>query len=105
GNVVFTIDGSVQAPVTLSSGQASFTSSTLGVGGHVITASYGGDGNFDASASAALNQGVNQANTTTAVSASVTPSVFGEALTFTAAVSAVAPGAGTPTGTVTFAID
>nr|WP_308290583.1 Ig-like domain-containing protein [Streptomyces marispadix] len=31
------------------------------------------------------------------------PSVFGQAVTFTATVTAVAPGAGTPTGTVTFA--
>src|SRR5262249_57419733 len=36
------------------------------------------------------------------VTSSVNPLVFGQAVTFTATVSAVAPGAGTPTGTVTF---
>src|SRR5678816_3510054 len=35
-------------------------------------------------------------------SSSANPSVFGQSVTFTATVAAVAPGAGTPTGTVTF---
>src|SRR4029077_7830681 len=33
---------------------------------------------------------------------SANPSVFGQSVTFTATVSPVAPGAGTPTGTVTY---
>ncbi len=45
---------------------------------------------------------VNKANTTTTVTASPNPSVIGEQVTFTATVAAVAPGAGTPTGTVDF---
>ena len=40
--------------------------------------------------------------TTTGVTSSANPSVYGQSVTFTANVSAVAPGAGTPTGTVTF---
>src|SRR6202011_5042578 len=40
--------------------------------------------------------------TTTALSSSVNPSVAGQSVTFTATVTANAPGAGTPTGTVTF---
>ena len=39
---------------------------------------------------------VNQANTTTALTSSANPSVFGQSVTFTATVSPVAPGAGTP---------
>jgi hypothetical protein len=52
-----------------------------------------------------LNNGtltVVQASTTTAVSAAPNPADFGQSVTLTATVAPVAPGAGTPTGTVTF---
>jgi subtilase family serine protease len=42
------------------------------------------------------------AKTTTSLSVSAHPTVYGQAVTFTATVSANAPGAGTPTGMVTF---
>src|SRR5439155_7590842 len=84
------------------SGQATFTTSSLTVPSHSITAVYGGDSNYNTSTSTALSQTVNKANTTTAVTSSPNPSVFGQSVTFTATVSAVAPGAGSPTGTVTF---
>ena len=45
---------------------------------------------------------VNRAATTVALRSSLNPAVTGQAVTFTATVAAVAPGAGTPTGTVTF---
>ena len=45
---------------------------------------------------------VTQASTTTPLTSSVNPSVFGQSVTFTATVTAAAPGSGTPTGTVTF---
>ena len=45
---------------------------------------------------------VNQAATTTSVSSSANPSVVGQRVTYTATVAPVAPGAGSPTGTVTF---
>src|SRR5262249_41197297 len=48
------------------------------------------------------NGTVIKADTTTAVASSVNASVFGQPVTFTATVSAVAPGSGTPGGTVTF---
>src|SRR5262249_58469792 len=41
-------------------------------------------------------------STRTTVVSSHNPSVFGQSVTFTATVAAVAPGSGTPTGTVTF---
>ena len=47
------------------SGTATFTTSSLAVGTHAITAVYGGDANFTTSTSSAVNQGVNQATTTT----------------------------------------
>src|SRR5262249_2847363 len=39
---------------------------------------------------------------TTTTLSSATPSIYGQGVIFTAMVAAVAPGAGTPTGTVTF---
>ncbi|PYI79676.1 MAG: hypothetical protein DME26_22990, partial [Verrucomicrobia bacterium] len=48
---------------------------------------------------------INPANTSTTVSSSVNPSVFGQPVIFTATVSAAPPGSGTPAGTVTFTID
>jgi Ca2+-binding RTX toxin-like protein len=48
---------------------------------------------------------VTPASTTTGVASSLNPSVYGQAVTFTATVSPVAPGAGTPTGNVQFYVD
>ena len=42
------------------------------------------------------------AETTTQVTSNANPSVFGQSVTFTATVTAVAPGAGAPTGAVSF---
>ena len=84
---------------------ATFTTSTLAVSSsHAITAVYHGDNNFTTSTSATtVTQTVNQASTTTTISSSSSnPSVFGQSVTFTATVAAAGPGAGTPTGLVTF---
>jgi hypothetical protein len=89
--------GSTSLPT---SGVVQFTISTLLVGSHSITATYGGDNYFLASASAALGQTVNQAPTTTAVTSSANPSSYGQALTFTASVATSF--GGSPTGTITF---
>src|SRR5262249_56922774 len=48
---------------------------------------------------------VNPDGTTTSVTSSLNPSVYGQSVTFTATVSANAPGSGTPQGTVTFYYD
>ncbi len=45
---------------------------------------------------------MNQDGTTTAISSSTNPSVYGQPVTFTATVAAASPGGGTPTGMVTF---
>jgi hypothetical protein len=105
GTVTFTVDGVAQPNVTLSNGQATFSSSTLGIGSHTVTVTYNGDGNFTTSSSAGLSETVSKASSSTAVTTSANSTVFGQAVTYTATVSAVAPGAGTPTGTVTFTID
>ncbi|WP_167344252.1 Ig-like domain-containing protein, partial [Streptomyces novaecaesareae] len=83
-------------------GTATFTTSTLGVGTHVLTAVYSGDTAFNGSTSAVDAQTVTTADTTTALTSLPDPSVFGQAKVLTATVTAVAPGAGTPTGTVSF---
>ena len=88
------------APVN-AAGQATLAVS-LGVGNHALTASFAGTGGFAGSTSAAAAVTVNRAATTVALASSVNPAVTGQAVTFTATVAAVAPGAGTPTGTVTF---
>jgi parallel beta-helix repeat protein len=74
----------------------SFTTSTLGIGTHSLTASYGGDANNTGSSSAVLSQVVKAASTTTLVS-SLNPSTVGRAVTFTATVKGT-----NPTGTVNF---
>ena len=84
------------------SGVATFATDELAVGGHTITAVYEGDASFTTSTSADLTQTVELAQTNTELELSDNPTVFGQSVTFTATVSVTAPGAGTPTGTVTF---
>jgi len=87
--------------VPLSGGSASLTISALAVGTHLIRATYGGDSNFTLSLDS-LTQTVSPAAATTVVTPSANPSAFDQSVTFTATIGVVAPGAGTPTGTVTF---
>jgi VCBS repeat-containing protein len=101
GAVTLQQDGSsTMTTLSLVNGQASFTTASLAIGSHSITASYG-DGNFNSSSST-LAQMVNKASTATTLSSSASPSTLSQSVTFTAAVSVVAPGAGTLTGSVTF---
>ncbi len=106
--VVTVEDGSSAILGTLTldgSGRATFPLSSLTAGSHSITASYTGDANFTASSAtgaAGITQVVNQSSTVTALSSSVNPAVFGQAITFTAGVSASGGGSGIPSGSVTF---
>jgi uncharacterized membrane protein len=105
GTVDFTEGASDLTPggVTLSGGLATFSTSSLAVGSHTITASYSGDRSFAPSSGtdSVAPQTVHKASSKTTLT-SFPLAVFGEQVTFTATVSAVAPGAGTPTGTLTF---
>ncbi len=106
GVVTFTIDGSSAGTAALSGGVATFSTSSLSVGSHPITVTYGGNANFNGSAGKLpSNQVVNKAGTATAVASSQNPASVGQVVTFTATVAAVVPGSGTPTGVVTFTID
>jgi autotransporter-associated beta strand protein len=84
------------------SGVATFTAQSLSAGTHSITAVYGGDANFTTSTSAPLTQTVSSAETTIILTSSANPSVFSQAVTLTATVTATGAGMATPTGTVTF---
>lgn len=102
GTVEFQINGVNYESKTLSGGSATATpDAALAPGTYTVTAIYSGDVNFLTS-TGTNSQVVNQDPTTTGVTSSVSPSVFGQPVTFTATVSANAPGAGTPTGNVTF---
>ena len=93
GTVTFKEGATTLGTGTLNgSGVATFTTSTLSVASHSITAEYGGDGNFNTSTSSALTQVVQKSDTSTALSSSVNPSKFGQSVTFTATVTATAPG-------------
>ena len=107
GSVDFVIDGGApQSGALDATGKATFTTSTLSGGNHTVVANYGGDANLKtSSASLAPVQNVQPLSTTTAVNSSVNPSVFGQSVTFTAAVTVTAPGTGTPSGNANFSID
>ena len=97
GTVTFKDGSTTLGTGTISSGQATFNTSTLAVGSHSITATYGGDTNYNSNTSSTLTQTVNKANTTVTLASSANPSVFGSSITFTATVTPT-----TATGTVTF---
>ncbi len=99
GTVVFSEAFTILGSATLVNGSASISVSSLAVGSHSIISAYQGSLGFQPSTSAALKQVVNPPATTTTLFSSLNPSVFGQAVSFTAAVSSAS---GTPTGTVIF---
>jgi hypothetical protein len=88
--------------VTLVAGVATCTTGALAVGSHSITGVFNGSSSYITSTSAVITETVNQGATIIVVAASANPSVTGQAVTFTAAVTVVSPAAGTPTGKVNF---
>jgi hypothetical protein len=102
GTVTFYAGATPLGSAPLSRTEATLTTTTIPVGSQAITAVYSGNATDASSSSLVLKQTVNPDSTTTNVSSSDATSVYGQAVTFTAAVRAAAPGSGTPTGTVTF---
>ena len=98
GTVQFLDNGvALGAPQTVTGAAATYTTTTLSVGTHPITASYSGDSNFSASTtSGTLSQVVNKGMGTLTVASGTNPSTFGQNVTFTATLASGA------TGTVTF---
>ncbi|MEQ1768810.1 MAG: Ig-like domain repeat protein [Devosia sp.] len=100
GTVTFTGPGGVSATVPLDgSGIATLTSSTLTSG--TFSATYNGAVAYNSS-NDSVAVTVNDAGTTTVLSASPNATVAGESVTLTATVTIDLPATGTPTGTVTF---
>jgi hypothetical protein len=83
------LDGNGQAALTLQ----------LGVGPHSLHASFAGLAPFTGSSSTAVSVAVSKADTMTSVGAEL---ICTNEVIITAAVVPIAPGGGTPTGTVTF---
>src|SRR2546425_981395 len=101
GSVTFKDGATTLGTVALANGSASLVTSALAAGSHSLTASYSGSLEFAVSTSPTVTQVVNSP-TTTSLSATPNPSVFGQTVTLTATVSPVPPAVGIPTGTVTF---
>ena len=92
GQVAF-MDGSTQIGVgSLSSGLATVSTASLSFGVHYISAVYIGDQNWAGATSAFVPQNVTLAQTSTQLSSSANPSVWGQAVTYTIATGVAFPG-------------
>lgn len=102
GTVSFYDNGVLVGSRALFLGQASLALKPT-VGSHTYTATYGGSSAYLTSTTAAgLTQQVDPAATAATLTSSANPSTTGQSVTIKATVKAVAPGGGTPTGTVRF---
>ncbi|MET8948303.1 Ig-like domain repeat protein, partial [Streptomyces sp. NPDC004542] len=100
GTVTFTGPGGLNTTVPLNTdGTACATTTNLATG--TVTAAYNGDECFTPSTGTA-NATVNNAQSKTVLTVTPNPAVCGQPVTFCATVTTVAPGSGTPTGSVTF---
>ena len=103
GTVTF-LDGSVAVGTGQlnAHGVATFCTLSLAVGTQSISASYSGDSANAPSTSTSLMQTVEQASTAAVLITSSNPTLYGEQVIFIASISPIPPGAGNPTGSVTF---
>ncbi len=100
GTVTFTDGVTVLGTAQISGGGfATLSVTTLAIGSHSISASYGGNTNYVASPSTSIPETIVTASTSTVLVSSLTPSVAGATITFTAT---VAGNGGIATGAVTF---
>jgi hypothetical protein len=99
GSVIFYNGATNLGTGTLSSGVATLKTTALPVGALTLQVSYLGAGNFIATNSAPFDQTVQQTTTTT-LTASANPPVYGSVVTFSAMVKPSV--SGTPTGSVNF---
>jgi hypothetical protein len=103
GTVTFLDGTKTLGSMTLdSTARATFSTASLSRGNHAINVNYSGDTKFLASSYTGFGEPVQKDATTATVTASANPAVVGTTVTFTAALQASSPGAGIPTGTVTF---
>lgn len=106
GTVSFTDDWSpIQLLALNSSGNASFSTSSFGVGPHWLVASFSGNPAYQANISATAEVLVNGFSTSTAISFSSNPVRVGQSETITGTVTVQSgnpAGTGTPTGNIAF---
>jgi uncharacterized delta-60 repeat protein len=94
--------GTVKVKLVNGISTATFATTTLRPGAHLITAIFAGGPSFTGSASNALGLTVGKDSTTIKLQASANPATANKPVTFTASLGVVVPGAGVPTGDVTF---
>lgn len=99
-NVTFMSGTNSLGSAQLTSGEASLTTTDLPVGTDSVTAVYGGDSDFAGSNSAAVNQTVSKAGSSTTLTSAPNPSTAGQSVTLTANISGEF--SGVASGTVTF---
>ena len=103
GSVQFGVDGApAGAPVTLSGGQAQRSVPGILPGVHTVTASYTPDGGAFTAGTVTRRVNVLKAQTSTALSVETSPAPLGQAVTVTADVDVLPPGAGPLSGSVQF---
>jgi len=91
GELVTFYDGTTTlGSVALTGGTAANTNSSLSAKTHIIKATYAGDDTFEPS-TGSVKQVVDKYPTTTALSSSLNPSNYGQAVTFTATVTPTGP--------------
>jgi len=106
GSVTFSEGGTVYGTAAVDgSGNASVVATTIPVGGHSIVATYSGDDEYNGAVSSPSNLTVAKSDVNTVLTSSDLSTVSGEAVDFSVAVGAQAPGSGVPTGTAQLAID
>jgi hypothetical protein len=101
GNVTFKDGATTLGTVALSSGSATYSTSTLSITTHSITAVYAGDTNYNTATSGAVSQVVTKATSTPVVTSSANPSTYAGSVTLTATVSKSGTAA-VPTGSIVF---
>ncbi len=104
GSITFKDGSATIGTCTLVSGACTYAASFSTAGSHNLTAVYSDDISFSASISNTVVQVVDTFTSQTVLTSSVNPSLLNQSTTLTATVSATPgqPGAGTPTGSVTF---
>ncbi|MDH4136132.1 MAG: Ig-like domain repeat protein, partial [Anaerolineae bacterium] len=101
GSVTVNDGAEASCVANLSNGSGSCTLTPTSAGNKTLTATYGGDIDFNGSSDTEPHQ-VNQADTTTTIiSDTPEPSVVGQSVTVQYSVTVDSPGSGTPTGQVT----
>lgn len=107
GLVTFLVDGATAGSGAFAGAPFTLTHvlRDLAVGAHTVEAVYSGSPNLLANRSEVVTVVVERAATSTLITASPSPSGYQEPVVLRATMAPVAPGAGTPTGSVEFLVD